>query len=234
MTSIAVVGASGYVGDALCKTLQKNTNFAVKTVTRENYEESKDQFFDILINTAMPSGRFWARNNPAKDFEETVIKTAGLVYKWKFGKFIQISTVSARCQLDTVYGRNKAAAEDICGYGNNLIVRLGPMYSKNLSKGVLIDMLHGKKVFIDGRSKYCFTPLEFVASWIASNLECSGIKEVGSRNAVPLQEIAKYLGVNIDFEGMIDHQEIQNPDYNYPDARNVFSFLDELRKSNLI
>lgn len=228
--SVAVIGADGYVGHALCNALACNPTIVLTCVNRDNYAQMQKKSFDILINAAMPSKRFWAKNNPDKDFVETVQKTADLLYGWRFKKFIQISTLSARCQLDTVYGRHKAAAEKLCAFGGNLIVRLGPMYSKDLSKGVLVDMLEGRKVFADGESKYCFAPLEFSASWVVSNLDCSGIIEVGARNSIRLQEVADYLGVNVEFEGVIDNQEVEKPLDIYPNARDVLVFLDSIRK----
>jgi len=230
MISVAVVGATGYVGSAVSAALATLANIAVISVTRTNYFAMRGCSYDVVINAAMPSARFWAKNNPDKDFVETVQKTADLIYGWPYGKFIQISTVSARCQLDTVYGRHKAAAEKICGFGDNLIVRLGPMYSNGLSKGVLVDMLQGRKVFVDGASRYCFAPLEFVASWIAANLGRSGIIEVGARNAIRLREVAEYLGCDVEFIGAVDDQEIEYPEPGLPDAREVFSFLDGMKK----
>ncbi|HET8562616.1 MAG TPA: NAD-dependent epimerase/dehydratase family protein, partial [Candidatus Binatia bacterium] len=225
----AVVGAHGYVGSALCAALLRDFDHDVTAVIRSNYDEMRQRTFDILINAAMPSKRFWAKTHPDHDFAETVQKTGDLINGWRFGKFVQISSVSARCQLDTVYGRHKAAAEKICGFGNNLVVRLGPMYNKNLSKGVLIDMLEGRKVCVDGESRYCFAPLEFVASWIAANLERAGIVEVGARNAVRLQDVADHVGTKVKFEGAVDHQEIDHPEQDFPDAREVFGFLDQVR-----
>ncbi len=227
MTSVAVVGAKGYVGSALCAALAKDASYAVTEVTRGNYAEMQKGEYDILVNCAMPSARFFAKNNPEKDFVETVEKTAGLLYGWKVKKFVQVSTVSARCQLDTVYGRHKAAAEKLCDFGENLIVRLGAMYSPDLKKGVLVDIMQGRKVYIDGESRYCFTPLDFVARWIATHLECSGVVEVGARNALALRDIAKYLNKDIVFEGALDHQEIVDPEPDFPDARDVLTFLDK-------
>ncbi|MFA7309531.1 MAG: NAD(P)-dependent oxidoreductase, partial [Candidatus Paceibacterota bacterium] len=157
MARIAIVGAKGYVGGALSAALARDASYTAVRVTRDNYTEMQKGEYDILVNCAMPSGRFFAKNNPEQDFIETVKKTGDLLYEWKFKKFVQISTVSARCQLDTVYGRHKAAAEKLCDFGDNLIVRLGAMYSPDLAKGVLVDMMQGKKVFVDGESRYCFT-----------------------------------------------------------------------------
>lgn len=179
----------------------------------------------------MPSARFWAKNNPQKDFVETVQKTADLVYGWKYKKFVQISTVSARCQLDTVYGRNKAAAEALCS-PNHLIVRLGAIYDQDMKKGVLIDMIQGHTVFVDGESRYCFAARGFIADWISSNLGRSGVVEVGGRNAISLKEVARHIGSASVFEGALDHQEVQLPDPAYPEAREVLTFLDNWNRGS--
>ena len=230
MISVAVIGADGYVGSRLSAALARDPDCALARVTRANGEEMREKAFDVLVNAAMPSARFWAKSHPEEDFLETVKKTADLLYRWRFKKFVQLSTVSARCQLDTVYGRHKAAAEKLCGFGDNLIVRLGPMYGPGLKRGVLIDMLEGKKVFVDGGSRYCFAPVDFAASWIAGNLRRSGIAEVGARNALKLREVAEHLGAKVEFEGAVDHQEIPDPAGDFPDARGVLAFLDGLRR----
>jgi len=225
MARVAVVGASGYVGGALCDALAK-TSHTPSCITRENYEEMQQGEYDILINCAMPSGRFFAKKDPAKDFVETVQKTANLLYQWKFKKFVQISTLSARSQPETIYGRHKAAAERLCDYGENLIVRLGPMYSADLAKGALVDMKQGKTVFVGAESRYCFSPLDFVAKRLVERLDRTGIIEIGARNSMVLRDVAQHLGVNIAFEGPVDYQEIINPEPDFPDARDVLSFLD--------
>ena len=227
MQSIAVVGARGYVGSGLFTELVRSGNYSVTAVTRENYSDVQKGDFDIVINCAMPSARFWAKNNPEKDFTETVEKTARLLYEWKYKKFVQISTVSARCQLDTVYGRHKAAAEALCMKADNLIIRLAAMYDNDLKKGVLVDIKEGKTVFIDGSSRYCFTPRSFVAKWIADHLDRNGMVEVGARNSISLKEMREHLKTTTVFDGAIDHQEIVSPEADFPDARDVLTFLDK-------
>ena len=75
MISIAVIGSKGYVGSALYKELLDSSKYSVVGVTKENYLATQAQEFDIIINCAMPSGRFWANNHPEEDFIETVKKT---------------------------------------------------------------------------------------------------------------------------------------------------------------
>ena len=224
--SVGLFGAKGFVGSEISRALKKE-GYRVYEITLDNFEESLEKDFDYAINAAMPSARFKAKNDPEWDFRETVEKTSKLFRSAKFKKFIQISSVSARCQTDTVYGKNKFAAESIVNNGQSLIVRLGPMYGPTLSKGVLIDMLNERKVFADRKSRYGFAPLEFVAGWIAKNLDKKGVWEVGAKNSIPLGELADKLNLDIEFEGQEDHQEIQNPQEDYPDANLVLDFMKE-------
>ncbi|MBI2623037.1 MAG: NAD(P)-dependent oxidoreductase [Candidatus Liptonbacteria bacterium] len=223
---VGVVGARGYVGSELVKAFEGVPSCEAVSITRENYPAMQAGEYDVLVNAAMPSARFWAKNHPREDFAETVQKTADLVYGWRFKKFVHISSVSARCQLDTVYGRHKAAAEALVHFGGNLIVRFGALYSDGLKKGVLMDMLHGRQVFVDGKSRYCFTPLAFAAGWVAKNFERTGIVEVGAKHAIPLEEVARRIKARVEFEGALDHQEIQNPEPDFPEARDVLAFME--------
>jgi nucleoside-diphosphate-sugar epimerase len=227
--SVAVVGARGFVGRALARAFEDAGGWRVVAVVRDSYDECRRGEYDVLVNAAMPSRRYWARQDPPGDFRETVAKTAELFYGWRFGKFVQISSVSARCQLDIVYGRHKAAAERICGTPETLIVRLGPLYDETLTKGVLIDMLNGAPVFVSGDSRYAFAPLSFVAGWIAAHTDRRGVVEVGARSAIALRDVAAHLGGASEFSGAVDHQEMVDPEPSFPDAREVLGFLDRRR-----
>jgi len=229
MITIAVFGANGFVGSSLCSSLISVSKYKVVPITRTSYSEHIGKSYDVVINSAHPAARFRAKNNPEEDFQETVQKTADIFYKCKFEKFVHISTVSARCQLDTVYGRHKLAAENICNDGKSLIVRLGSMFGNQLKKGVLIDMMKGRKVFVDGESRYNFSSVEYITDYISSNLHLKGIIEAGAFNTVRMIDIAKYLQAPIVFEGQIDVQETKNPDPNSPDAKEVFKFLDKMK-----
>jgi len=226
--TVAVIGANGFIGSALVGALS-SAGHAVTPVTRDTYEDAKQGSYDVIVNCAMPSARFKAKQDPAWDFRETVQKTADLLYGWQFTKFIQLSTVSARCQLNTLYGRHKAAAEVLCNTAPHLIVRTGAVYSEDMKKGVLIDMLQGKTVFVAGESRYCFCSREFLVNWIANHLDREGIVEVGGKNAIALKDVAAHLGATIAFEGTLDHQEIASPETDFPEARDVLPFLDKLK-----
>lgn len=228
MKHIALIGAKGYIGSTLYKELSKYKTLKIEAVTRQNHSYWKKFKYDIVINSAMPSARFWAKNNPNEDFNETVRKTTDILYGWDYEKIIQISTISARTELNTVYGRHKAAAESLCNFGNNLIIRLTSTYSDTLKKGALIDILDGKKIYVSKKSRYSFASLEFICDWIARNLDKKGIREVGAKNSISLEEIVKYLNIRPTFEGQIDIQEVLNPLPEFPDAHEVLPFLKKL------
>ncbi|OGN05686.1 MAG: hypothetical protein A2831_00580 [Candidatus Yanofskybacteria bacterium RIFCSPHIGHO2_01_FULL_44_17] len=227
--TVAVFGANGFVGSKIYSSLLTAGKYRVIPVTRDNYPSSIGKFYNIVINAAMPGARFWANNNPDKDFVETVQKTANILYGCTFDKFVQISTVSVRYQPDTIYGRHKLLAETLCNHGDNLVIRLSSMFGDGLKKGVLIDILKGQKTHVAGESRYPFASTDFIGDYIASHLDLGGIKEVGARNTISIREIADYLKTPSEFEGSPEIQEIQSPDPDFPDAKKVFKYLDEMR-----
>jgi hypothetical protein len=227
VSSVALIGAGGYVGRGILRALRAREDVELTPVTRQTYETAREGVYDVVINAAMPAARFKARNDPGWDFVETVTKTAELANGWRHGKLVQISSVSARCQLGAVYGRHKAAAEALCRPAVDLVIRLGPMYSDDLSKGVLIDMLEGRKVWCDPSSRYCFAPRDWVGEWIAANIERAGVVEVGARDTLALSEVAARLGGNVEFEGAVDDQDIVAPEPGFPAAAGVLDFVDE-------
>jgi nucleoside-diphosphate-sugar epimerase len=233
MKSVALIGANGFVGRSIHQELLKTERFQVEAVTRENYSKKRKKEYDYVINAAMPSARFWAKNNPKDDFIETVEKTATILYEWDFNKFIQISTISARTERNTIYGKHKAAAEALCDTEKDLIVRLSAMYSETLQKGVLIDILNGTKVYVDKKSRYPFVSLAFASQWIVDNLDAVGIHEIGARNTISLEQIAAYFNLTNSFEGRVDIQEIENPSSTLPEAKDVLVFLEKRMKKNV-
>tara|TARA_B100000700_G_C15021643_1_gene846025 strand:+ start:566 stop:1261 length:696 start_codon:yes stop_codon:yes gene_type:complete len=228
LKSIGLIGSNGFVGQSIKKFLLKNEKLSTTCITRENYEAKKEEKeYDIIINAAMPSKRYWASQNPHLDFHETVKKTFDIVNDWKFSKIIQISSISARSQLNTIYGRHKAAAEKIVSDGNNLIIRLGPMYGERLNKGVIIDLINNKPVYIAKQSLYCFAPVDWIGEWIASNMNLAGVLDLGANNAISVGKVAERINSKSKFEGPIDNQIISHKIKFAPEAYNVIDYILE-------
>lgn len=187
--TVAVVGAGGFVGSAVVRVLQTARCDYIEVRRGDPIPD-----VDVLINAACPSQRVRAEREPEWDFEECVVKTARLYYRRK-GRFLQVSSVSARYPHNSAYGRHRKAAEDILD--DALIVRLGPMYGRGQSKGVLQDMIDDKPVYMDPETYYAFADVDWCAARIV-NLAFAGSKtgivEVGGSNAIRLGDIPPRIG----------------------------------------
>ncbi len=184
----------------------------------------------------MPSARFWAKSHPEEDFAETVKKTADLLYRAGASRS---SCSSAPCRPAASWTRYTDAIrpprKNCAPSAKNLIVRFGPMYGAGLKRGVLIDMLEGKKVFVDGASRYCFSPVSFGASWIAANLHRSGT--AGSRRPQRAgtpggRGSSRREGGNL--QGAVDHcrRKSRSRAAISRTPGDVFAFLEERRRSS--
>lgn len=209
---IGVLGANGFVGSSICSVLKKR-KIKFKKITRRNYLNYQKYKFSILINSSMPSKRFWAKKNPKADYEETVNKTLFFCKNYNFKKFIHISSISSRCQKNTVYGKNKLLSEKIVKkLGNYSIYRLGPMYSHKLTKGVLVDLKNSKTVFVNKKSKYSFTDLNWITNYIIQNLKYNKnlVQEIGAYDYYVLEDLKKIMNSKSRFFGETDNQLIKN------------------------
>jgi len=227
LTKVGIVGANGFFGNTLTKHA-KASNFEVFEITKENFFNLKDNKYDFLINSATPSGKFWAQNNPHLDFQKTVVLTADLVYNWNYSKFVQISTMSANeTSNHHPYGLNKRAAEIITTFQDSLIVRLGSLYGKGLRKGPLFDLLNNKRLYVDKNSEYNLISTDFCAKWILNNLNKVGIVNVGALDTISLIEIAQRLGIKIQYEGKKEKIFSDNVEEGMPSTKEVWDFVFE-------
>lgn len=231
MTTVALLGYRGFVGSALYEALNE-AGHDVTGVSRDTFEEHKVSQYDILINSAMPSQRFWSLNNPMLDFKATAGLTADLIYAWHWDKFVQISTVSARCQLDHPYGLNKHSAETLVldHSSSNLVIRLGGLFGRGLDKGTVFDVMNGNQLFVHGDSKYNFIDVQQAATLIVGKLDETGIVEVGARDQISLRDIADHFRIDVEFGDRTESQHTENPGEDYPEASRVLEFVAKQRE----
>ncbi|MGI0021287.1 MAG: NAD-dependent epimerase/dehydratase family protein [Nitrososphaeraceae archaeon] len=232
MTIIGIVGARGFLGSTLCKAA-KSYNFQTIEITRENYDKYKREKFDILINSASPSKKYWALKNPYLDFQATVMLTADLTYNWNYEKLVQMSSMSVNDEKSKhPYTINKKAAEIITSYKNSLIIRLSNLYGDGLSKGPLFDLLNSRRIYVDIKSEYSFISTDFVAKWIFDNLDRDGVVQVGARDTISLLEISKILGLKAEWEGNVERIHSSNVEEGMPYANEVLKFANQYVKNS--
>jgi nucleoside-diphosphate-sugar epimerase len=231
MHSVAVIGAKGFVGSKICQYINSSTKFKLIPVVRgDNILEAINQS-DIVVHAANPSRRFYAENNPHEDFIETVEKTTLINQYANKKRLILISSISARTELDTVYGRNRRDCELIVEGPNALIVRLGPMFGAGKSVGALHDLITNNTVYVAAITKYAYVSIDYNAEKIVSFIDDSllnGYIELGSKEGVSLEKIKKIIGSISKFEGKDDTQIPVHPPSDAPNVMDVVDYVKSL------
>ena len=192
---IAVYGARGFVGTQIANAVRDSRYELVEVVRGQEL----DGPVDILINAACPSQRLRAEQEPLWDYAECVDKTARLFYGGGWGRFVQVSSLSARNHL-TAYARHRLIAEQIV-WNSGLSIRLGPMYGEGLTKGYLADMMADRPVYAPHGTRYSYAPVAWCGQRIL-DLALSprtGVVEVGGAGHITLGELADSIGSLSEF-----------------------------------
>lgn len=227
---IAVIGAKGFVGEAICQEIESRVDLELIRISRGDNIEDLIKRAEIVIHTSNPAKRFAAEKNPESDFIETIQKTFKILQFCKNKKIVLISSLSARTQLNTHYGRHRKACEIIIDTGKNLIVRLGPMYGGKRTLDSIHDILFNRTVYISGKTKYAYVDVAYSAKKIIDLIDEKGIFEVGAKNGIELDEIKNYFKSDCVFEGYDDTQIPINPPNDAPDAKEVLMFCEQKLK----
>jgi hypothetical protein len=222
--NIAVIGANGYVGNAICKEIKSRNGLGLIEIIRADDLHSKLEHADLVIHAANPAKRFYAENHPYEDYKECVLKTFEISKQAKDKKIILISSLSARTQKNTYYGRHRKASEALIDNDKNLILRLGPMYGGGRTEDSLHDMLNNKIVYLDGATKYAYVNVCYAAKKIVDSLSLSGLHEIGAKNGIGLQRIKEFFNLQCVFKGIDDTQIPISPFADAPESDAVLEF----------
>ena len=225
---IAVIGANGFVGSNICSEVESQGICKLIKVVRGDNIAEKIKVADVVIHAASPAKRYFANNNPKIDYSETIEKTNEIINLSSDKKFILISSLSARTQLNTSYGRYRKACEILSNFDDNLIIRLGPMFGGKRTQDTLHDIMKGKEVYVSGETKYSYTSVENSASKILQSIDLKGVIEIGADNFISLKYIADYFDTGCSFSGFDDTQIAKNERNNSIDAFDVILYCKNL------
>lgn len=227
MRNVAVVGAAGFVGTQIASAVTSSGRYDLIPVLRDDPAEKLLPKADIVVYAANPARRFQAEKDPTDDFKETVEKTARFLTMSRGKRFVLISTLSCRTQLNTNYGRNRRSCELMALQDNALVIRLGPMYGGNRTDDTLHRIIAGLEVFVAAETRYAYVDVAWAGNKVVALLEESGgIREIGARNAVRLGDLRDYFASTSTFSGIDDTQIPEGPG-DGPDARDVFRFAEQ-------
>ncbi len=227
MKTVAVAGAAGYVGSQIVRAIVASGRYHLIPVLRSDPAEALFANADIVVHAANPARRFQAEKDPVHDFEVTVEKTARFLTLARGKRFVLVSSLSCRTQLNTSYGRHRRACELIALADDSLVIRLGPMFGGNRTNDTLHEILAGRQVFVAAETRYAYVDVAWVGKKIVELLEVpGGIHEIGARNAVRLGDLCDYFVSTSTFSG-IDDTQIPEDFTDGPDALAVFRFAEK-------
>lgn len=221
---IAVIGANGFVGKAIAAVIKSDGKNELIGVVRGDDVQSKIKSADLIIHAANPAKRFIAESDPTADFNETVIKTSQLLQFSRNKKFVLISSLSCRTQLNKNYGRNRRSCELLALLNGSVVIRLGPMFGGGRTQDTLHDILTQRPVYVSSATRYAYMNVEWAANKVYELINSeSGVYEIGARNSVSLDQIKKRFNSKSIFQGDDDTQ-IPLECKDGPDANLVFEY----------
>ncbi len=200
---IAVFGGEGFIGSMIGFHMSGavGQDGACYSITRKTYGILCGEEFDVFINVNGSSKKYLAEKNPLKDFRDNVTSVYKSLYDFKFQKYIYISSTDAA--KNNIYGFHKMLAEQIVERNvcNNLILRCPAVIGKNMTKGVLFDILNDRPLYVTPDSEFQFiTNREIADSLIPLiNQDIKGRFVLGSKDSIKVEDIGKLLGKEIRY-----------------------------------
>lgn len=228
--NIAVMGANGFVGRAVCSAINKTNNFNLIRIVRSDDLQHLLKEADLIVHCANSSKRYYANTHAQQDFIDTVEKMANICSLSGEKKIILISTISARIQLDTPYGRHRRTCELMLNLSKDLIIRLGPMFGEKNPKGALFDIIKNQNTYVDEQTRYAYVDINYNAQKIVDLLDEIGLLELGAKNSIKLRDLKKAIGSTSEFKGHDDTQILNTTQEDAPDAFDVIPFARNIKK----
>ena len=78
-------------------------------------------------------------------------------------------------------------------------------------------------------SRYNYISTAKAAEIISKKINEFGIIEVGAKDTISLKEISDYFKLNVNFRERFEEQFTENPDEDYPEAKEVLEFIEKMR-----
>ena len=205
---IGILGADGFLGKALCKQFPD----AVQ-ITRGNYISLVGSKFDVFINANGNSKKYWAEKAPLEDFKLSTVSVYKTFAAFNIKHYIYISSVDAAFPEYSIYGFHKDLSEQIVAMNSEsyLILRCCAMIGKDMSKGVVKDLVKGNPLWIKGESKMQFITVSEVAKIVDILIrknEKDGEITIGGKSSIFISSIAKMIGVKFTekSDAIIEHK----------------------------
>ena len=142
MKNMALIGATGSVGEEILNQLLKIDNLHVNTFTRRNITDVLHSEYDITICAAPSSGKLKTNlelDNSDRDIEEL----CRIIKEIKTNRFILVSSQSVIYEAEKLYGKvQKKVLDSVLVHHSNYTVYLADtLYGTSLNKGFISDII---------------------------------------------------------------------------------------------
>lgn len=149
MKNIALIGATGSIGQEIFNKISKKDNVHVDTFTRKNIEGLLNSEFNIVICAAPSSGKLKTNlglDNRDKDIE----KLCKVIKEVKTERFILISSQSAINEEDKPYGKIQKRVMDsvLSHHKDHTVYLVDTLYGPSLNKGFISDIITKRWSFL--------------------------------------------------------------------------------------
>lgn len=142
MKNIALIGATGSVGEEIFNQLLKIDNLHVNTFTRRNITDVLHSEYDITICAAPSSGKL--KTNLGLDNSDKDIKNlCRIIKEIKTNRFILISSQSVIYEAEKLYGKVQKKVLDsvLVHHSNHTVYLADTLYGTSLNKGFISDII---------------------------------------------------------------------------------------------
>jgi len=142
MKNIALIGATGSVGEEILNQLLKIDNLHVNTFTRRNITDVLHSEYDITICAAPSSGKL-KTNLELDNSDKDLGKLCNAIKEVKTERFILISSQATIYEAEKPYGKvQKMVLDSVLSYHSNHTVYLvDTLYGTSLNKGFISDII---------------------------------------------------------------------------------------------
>lgn len=215
---IFILGGKGFVGSAFARHCRRS-DLPHTVIDIDNYRDHVGGGCEILINANGNSKKFLAREDPVREFRESVESVRSSLVDFKAERYVHLSTgdVYPDCSspettredmeiditLQSPYGFHKYLAEQCVRHAAKrwLIIRMGGFVGPGLKKNPVYDILHGGPLWLDPESRLEYLHTDENARIVFELIDC-GLEEevvnVCGKGLVSLTEVMEAAGTTVE------------------------------------
>ena len=142
MKNIALIGATGSVGEEIFNQLLKIDNVTISSFTRKNLTDILNNEYDIVICAAPSSGKL-KTNLGLDNSDNDIEKLCEVIEEIKTKRFILISSQAAIYEVEKQYGKIQKKVLDsvLIHHSNHTVYLVDTLYGTSLNKGFISDII---------------------------------------------------------------------------------------------